>query len=126
MISRDERSFEIAEDQIRDALHRILASPEIVRAPSLGRLFQYVVNRTLLRDYGSLKEYFVGVEVFELPPDFDPKCCALVRVQAIRLRRKLERYYAESGADDPIRIDIPKGGYVARFGRKAAARAARA
>jgi len=114
----------ISEAEIREELARVLASAEFQRADSLARMLQYVVNRTVLRDFASLKEYFVGVEVFELPADFDPKCCALVRVQAIRLRRKLERYYSGSGSGNPLRIEAPKGGYVARFERKPIARAA--
>jgi hypothetical protein len=118
------KSQGIAEYEIRTELARLLASPEFERAASLGRMVQYVVERTILGDMAGLKEYFVGVEVFELPADFDPKCCALVRVQAIRLRRKLDRYYAGSGAPSPIRIAVPKGGYAAHFERKAAAMAA--
>jgi hypothetical protein len=124
MMSQQISEFEIAHQEIREELARVLASPEFERAESLGRMVQYVVNQTVLGDVASLKEYFVGVEVFDLPADFDPKCCALVRVQAIRLRRKLDRYYAERGATNPLRIVVPKGGYVARFERKAAARAA--
>jgi len=55
------------------------------------------------------------VEVFERRHDFDPKDFALVRVQASRLRRKLERYYEGAGAHDPISIAVPKGGDVADF-----------
>jgi hypothetical protein len=47
------------------------------------------------------------------------------KVQAIRLRRKLERYYAGAGANNPVRIEIPKRGYAARFERKAIARGMR-
>jgi hypothetical protein len=124
MMSPELNAVAIQEVEIRDELARILASPEFERAESLGRMVQYVVSRTIVEDFASLKEYFVGVEVFELPSDFDPKCCALVRVQAIRLRRKLERYYQGSGATNPVRIEVPKGGYVARFERKAVALAA--
>jgi hypothetical protein len=116
--------FAISEQEIRDELRRVLASVEFERAESLSRMVQYVVNRTVSGDLASLKEYFVGVEVFDLPADFDPKCCALVRVQAIRLRRKLDRYYSGSGATNPVRIAVPKGGYVARFELKVATRAA--
>ncbi|MGO7917282.1 hypothetical protein ACC702_38380, partial [Rhizobium ruizarguesonis] len=42
---------------------------------------------------------------------FDP----VVRIEAGRLRRSLERYYLVAGQQDPVRIDIPKGGYVPTF-----------
>ena len=41
----------------------------------------------------SLKEYSIGVDVFERSPDFDPKLDSIVRVQAGRLRLKLTEYY---------------------------------
>ena len=39
----------------------------------------------------------------------------MVRIQAAKLRRRLERYYLIAGQQDPIRIDIPKGTYVPTF-----------
>ena len=39
----------------------------------------------------------------------------MVRIEAARLRRALERYYLVAGQSDPIRIDIPKGSYVPVF-----------
>src|SRR5689334_8780681 len=80
-VSQKMIEFAVSEQEIRDELRRVLASVEFERAESLSRMVQYVVNRTVSGDLASLKEYFVGVEVFDLPADFDPKCCALVRVQ---------------------------------------------
>jgi hypothetical protein len=55
-----------------------------------------------------IKAYSIAVEVFGryegITPD-DP----VVRIEAARLRRALERYYLVAGQSDPIRIDIPKG-----------------
>jgi TolB-like protein/tetratricopeptide (TPR) repeat protein len=58
-----------------------------------------------------IKGYSIAVEVFKRNEGFtqdDP----VVRIEAGRLRRILERYYLVAGQNDPIRIDIPKGGYV--------------
>jgi TolB-like protein len=38
-----------------------------------------------------------------------------VRVEAGRLRTRLEEYYAREGAASGLRIGLPKGGYVAQF-----------
>jgi adenylate cyclase len=38
-----------------------------------------------------------------------------VRIEAARLRRSLENYYLTAGQNDPIRIDMPKGAYLATF-----------
>jgi tetratricopeptide (TPR) repeat protein len=39
-------------------------------------------------------------------------------VEATRLRRAVERYYATAGASDPIIIDLPRGSYVPTFRRR--------
>jgi TolB-like protein len=44
-----------------------------------------------------------------------------VRVEATRLRRTIDRYYSGLGADDAIRIDLPRGSYIPTFSRRAAA-----
>ena len=43
---------------------------------------------------------------------FDPDADPIVRVQAGRLRQKLERYYRGEGLTDAIVIGLPKGAYV--------------
>lgn len=52
------------------------------------------------------------MEVFGRGPDFDPAVDAIVRVDAGRLRARLRDYYEGEGRNDPLRIDIPKGGYA--------------
>jgi hypothetical protein len=108
----------VSDDEARLQLIRILGSPEFQRSEVLGKLLHFIVDRTLKGDTGSLKEYCVAIEVFERPSDFDPRNQAVVRVEATRLRRKLDRYYRESGSGDAVWITIPKGRYVAKIGRR--------
>ena len=79
------------------------------------RLLRYVTNRTLEGCASELKEYVLGVSVFERPDSFDPRTDAVVRLEARRLRLKLAEYYQQEGIDDPVVIDLPKGAYVPRF-----------
>src|SRR5262249_52926628 len=44
-------------------------------------------------------------------PQLDP----IVRVEARRLRAKLEAYYASVGRNDELRFEFPKGSYRANF-----------
>jgi TolB-like protein len=60
----------------------------------------------------ALKEYLVGVEVFNKLETFDPRIDSIVRVEARRLRSKLERYYQTEGRDDDVVIQFRKGSYV--------------
>jgi hypothetical protein len=63
-----------------------------------------------------LKEYALGVDVFDRPQSFDPRTDTIVRVQARRLRAKLKEYYATHGQHDPVVIDVPTGRYKVAFG----------
>ncbi len=63
----------------------------------------------------SLKEYSIGVAVFDKDPSFDPRIDNNVRTEARRLRAKLEEYYGTIGQSDPVRIELPKGSYTPSF-----------
>lgn len=103
------------EGDIRAALERVLAAPDFTASLRLAAFLRYVVEATLAGRADAIKGYTIAVEALGRPPSFDPQSDPIVRVEATRLRRALERYYATVGADDPLVIDIPKGGYVPRF-----------
>ncbi len=100
---------------VRAELRRIVASPHFEDAGRLVRFLTFVVDQTLSGNGGQLKETVIGVEVFARPPGYDPKTDPIVRVQARRLRSKLETWYQDGGRSSPIRITLPKGGYEPRF-----------
>jgi len=92
-----------------------LTSPVFTPAPRLCRFLQFVVEETLAGRSSSVKEYTIGAVVFGRGAEFSPRTDPIVRVQARNLRVRLERYYAGPGADDPLRIELPKGAYVPVF-----------
>ncbi len=108
-------------EAVQEQLERIVASPEFVNGPKLGRFLSYVVDQTLYGHPDRIKQYTIAVEALGYGTEFDPTNNTTVRLLAGRLRRALERYYANSGAADPIRIDIPKGSYVPVFDKNLAA-----
>lgn len=105
---------------VHSQLERILASQALAGSDQLKRLLRLVVERTLNGQSDLLKEYNLGLEAFQRPPDYDPKTDPIVRVQARRLRSKLGEYYASEGASDVLIIQIPKGAYVPVFQPRAA------
>lgn len=108
-------------EEVRQSLERIAASPGFAGAGRLAPFLRHVVETALRGETDRLKESVLGVEAFGRTTDFDPRTDPVVRVEARRLRARLEEYYAGPGADDSIRIDLPKGGYVPMFSRREAA-----
>ncbi|MCC6860768.1 MAG: hypothetical protein IT158_19530 [Bryobacterales bacterium] len=107
-----------AAELVRAELERILASPGLSQSESLARLLRHVVTETLAGRAGRIKEYTLGVEVFQRGAGFDPKIDTIVRSQARRLRAKLADYYVREGAGSEIVFELPKGTYVPVFRRR--------
>lgn len=106
---------------VRIHLAELLASPQFSGAPSLSRFLRFVVEESLAGRADFLKEYAIGVAVFERGENFDPRLDPIVRVQAGKLRTRLQQYYAGEGASAAIRFEVPKGGYapvIAAAGRR--------
>ena len=112
---------QVSEPVVRAELDRILASKGFATAGRLSKLLRYVVGKTLAGETDQLKEYAVGIEVFDRDAKYDPRLDSIVRVEAGRLRTKLDEYYNGEGSASPIRINLPRGGYSAVFEPVAAA-----
>lgn len=101
--------------RIRQQLDRILASVTFQKVERLKRFISFIVSETVAGRGTQLKEYVVGTAVFEKDPSFDPRNDPIVRVQARRLRVRLDHYFQEEGGADEVIIELPKGGYVPSF-----------
>ena len=102
-------------EAIRAQLERIIQSDEFRASDKQRNFLCFVVDETLAGRASQLKGYTVAVAVYGRAETFDPQVDPIVRVEAGRLRRALERYYLKIGKNDPVRINIPKGGYVPTF-----------
>jgi hypothetical protein len=102
------------------ALARISADPCMGAGGRRAALLHHLGHETLADRAARLKGTAIAIDVFGRGEDFNPQTNALVRMEARRLRQALDTYYAGSGvcgsgADDPVRIVVPKSGYVPRF-----------
>jgi TolB-like protein len=104
--------------EIRAALERVAASDVMRGSPQLTAFLRFVVEAVLEGSGDRIKGYVIAVEVLKRGAAFNPQIDPIVRVEATRLRRTLERYYAGVGADDPIVIRLPRGTYVPTFSRR--------
>jgi tetratricopeptide (TPR) repeat protein len=98
-------------EAIESVLERALGSAAFRRAGRLRRFLEHVVKVELSGCGKRLKESQIGVAVFDRGADFDPCIDTIVRVEAIKLRERLDAYFEDEGATEPVRISIPKGSY---------------
>ncbi|MEG9433747.1 hypothetical protein [Terriglobus sp. ADX1] len=100
---------------INETAKRVAASQTFSRSDQLRRLLLHLCKQSLAGREDQLHEQQIGVDVFGRPRDYDPGIDGIVRTHATRLRQRLELYFSQEGADDPIQIEIPRGGYVPHF-----------
>ena len=93
----------------------MLASSGFARNERMARFLRFVVEQYLAGKDSELKESVIAMEVFGRRPDHDLTRDSIVRTEAGRLRARLSEYYAGEGKDDPLVIELPKGGYVPVF-----------
>ena len=105
----------LSHNAIREELNRILASREFHATDRMRDFLRFVVEEALAGRADQLKGFTIATQVFGRDKNFDAAQDPIVRIQAGRLRRSLERYYLVAGGRDPIHIDMPKGRYIPYF-----------
>ena len=103
----------------RQAMEQVLQSVTFLRASQVRNFLRYICEMELAGRGETLHEYLIGVEALVRPTAYSTDEDSSVRRRAYALRRKLDQVYATELADAKIRIDVPKGGYVPQFVRKA-------
>ena len=104
--------------EVRAAVDRLVAGDIFRRSTQLAAFLRFVVETTLRGESDRIKGYTIATEALGRGEDFDPEADPIVRVEAGRLRRALEHYYAEPGATDDVIIELPRGRYVPSFQRR--------
>jgi hypothetical protein len=99
----------------RAQVERILQSRVFRTSEVLRHLFGYLAEKSLDGTADSLKEYTIGLDALGKPASFDPRQESVVRMHTARLRQKLAEYYRTEGSDDPIVVEMPKGGFRVTF-----------
>lgn len=102
-------------DKVRAELARIIGSPDFDASDRNRRFLAYVVEETLAGRSDRIKAYAIATTVFGRNHNFDSQLDSIVRIEAGRLRRSLELYYLTAGAQDRVRIVVPRGTYVPDF-----------
>ncbi|MEP2531981.1 hypothetical protein [Shimia sp.] len=94
---------------------RILQSPEFVGSARMQDFLSYVVHEAIEGRGDQIRAKTIAQDIYRRSVASDGDSENVVRVDARRLRRKLDKYYATDGLNDAIRIHIDSGGYAPRF-----------
>jgi hypothetical protein len=104
-----------AVEAARAQVERLVQSRIFRASEVLRHLLSYLAEKSLAGESDSLKEYTIGLDALGKPSSFDPRQESVVRMHTARLRQKLAEYYRTEGAEDPIVVDLPKGGFKLTF-----------
>jgi hypothetical protein len=107
----------IQPNEVKQTLDRILSSKYFVNAHQKKKFLHLICDFYLEGRAHELNEHILGYDVFGRDSSYNPSDDPIVRVLAYEIRKKLEAYYANEGANDPIRLDVPIGSYQPVFTR---------
>src|ERR1700761_130127 len=102
-------------DDRRALVDRVIASSALAKSERLSSLLAYVCDLTFSGRAKEINEQNIGEAVFGRSRNYDSSVDGIVRTQASRLRQRLDLYFGEEGVHEPMRIVIPRGGYVPHF-----------
>src|SRR5437868_10679225 len=113
----------IEPEEVRQALEHLLWSKYFVNAHKKQKFVRLICDYYLEGRAQALNEHILGYDVFGRDSSYNPSNDPIVRVFAHEIRKKLEVYYANEGAADPVRLEIPAGSYQPVFTRQVIAQA---
>ena len=96
-------------------LQRVASSAPLRRANRLQELLQFLGQSALKDGREQLHEQEIGVKVFGRPENYDTSIDNIVRTNVSDLRKRIETYFANEGAQEPVVIEIPRGRYLPVF-----------
>src|SRR4030095_3341274 len=106
----------ITPEALAAELDRICESPAFRHSLRHQQFLRHLVACKLAGQLAALREIALGIDFFgRSASTYDPKTDAVVRVEAGRLRQRLDRYYHGEGIDAPFEISLDKGSYLPIF-----------
>lgn len=94
---------------------RVVASKGFSKSEFLPKFLLHVCKESLLERESEITEQRLGVQIFNRPADYNPSEDNIVRSYARLLRKRLDAYFSGEGSSEPMRITIPRGGYIPSF-----------
>ena len=108
-------SKNVAIEAKRELVQRVVESSAFAKSERLSSFLICICDLSLSGRAGEINEQKIGTTVFGRPQDYDSSIDGIVRPQASRLRQRLDFYFNGEGANEPVRITLPRGSYVPVF-----------
>ncbi len=99
----------------KEELETVLDSGIFAVSSNAAKFLRFVCERTFHNAPEPLTEYDVAIHALGRRPDFDPQRDSIVRVEAHRVRKRLQEYYEKEGASHAVKIVFSRGHYAPRF-----------
>src|ERR1700761_5440152 len=113
-----EASERLTPSQKNELIARVAASSAFRRSLRLREFLLYVGSASVRDGFSEFHKQDIGIRVFGRSPDYDRGADNIVRVNATELRKRIDRYFAEEGADEQYVFQIPRGAYKLVFSRR--------
>ena len=112
----------VTRETLAAELDRICESVAFRHSHQHQQFLRHLIDCKRAGRLSALREIALAIDFFRRPAStYDPKVDAVVRVEAGRLRQRLDRYYHGEGAGAPFEISLAKGSYLPMFRLRAAA-----
>src|ERR1700679_861273 len=94
---------------------RIASSKGLCKSSFLPNFLLYICEQHLIGNAQEITEQRIGTKIFHRASNYNPGEDNIVRSYARLLRKRLDEYFEQEGHDEPVRLIIPRGGYVPIF-----------
>lgn len=108
-------SEQVSCEDARAELERLLADSRFHITERNRAFLRYIADETFSGQSKGVKAYSIAIDVFGRASNFDPNTDPIVRIEAARLRAALDQYYESHGSPGGVRINLPRGNYIAEF-----------
>ncbi|MEB4592561.1 hypothetical protein VSS37_16365 [Candidatus Thiothrix sp. Deng01] len=105
----------VDKDNIRLELKRLLTSRIFENKKQASNFLAYIIAEKLAGRGDKITQYGIAVEALGRSTDYCPTENPAVRVEAGRVRKLLEEYYATEGRGSTLHIQLPVGSYEPVF-----------
>src|SRR5579864_9543838 len=99
----------------RRELEAVIASGIFAPSSNAAKLLRFVCEKHFHNGADAITESDVAIQALGRRPDFDPQRDSIVRIEAHRVRKRLQEYYEAEGASHPVKIVLSRGHYSPRF-----------